>query len=208
MCTAILGVCVPGFPSQSLHQLLARWNEGDQKALETVVPLLYDELHRLAHHYLRGERPDHTLQTTALINEAYLRLVEQGPFRTQNRGHFVALAATLMRQILVDYARSRRAAKRGADCTVRLDDGLQAIKAPEMDVLALDDALTRLAERDPQQSRIVELNYFAGLTLEETAAVLGISPTTVKRDSSVARAWLLRQIKRDESGNQARVGKD
>lgn len=199
---------MPGFPSQSLHQLLAQWNEGDPKALEALVPLVYDELHRLAHYYLRGERPDHTLQTTALINEAYLRLVEQGPFRTQNRGHFVAIAASLMRQILVDYARSRRAAKRGADCTVTLNDGVEAIRTPDIDVLALDEALKQLAERDPQQSRIVELRYFAGLTVEETAAVIGISPATVKRDWNMARAWLSRQMKRGEGGNRARVGKD
>jgi RNA polymerase sigma factor (TIGR02999 family) len=201
-------VNVPEFPSQSLHQLLAQWNQGDQKALEALVPLVYNELHRLAHGYLRGERSDHTLQTTALIHEAYLRLVEQGPFRTQNRSHFVAIAATLMRQILVDYARSHRANKRGADCTVRLNDGMEAMQTPDMEVLALDGALKRLAERDPQQSRIVELRYFAGLTVEETAAVLDISPATVKRDWSMARAWLSRQMKRDESGNKAGMAKD
>lgn len=203
-----LGVGVPEFPSQSLHQLLAQWNQGDQKALEAVVPLVYNELHRLAHGYLRGERPDHTLQTTALINEAYLRLAEQGPFRTQNRAHFVAVAATLMRQILVDYARAHRAAKRGADCIVTLNEDVDAIDAPDMDVLALDDALRQLAERDAQQSRIVELRYFAGLTVEETAAILEISPATVKRDWSMARAWLSREIKRGEGGNKARVGKN
>ena len=140
---------MPQLPSQSIHDLLSRWNAGDQKALEALVPLVYNELHRLAHHYLRDERSDHTLQTTALINEAYLRLVEQGPFRTQNRGHFVAVAATLMRQILVDYARSRQAAKRGADCTVRLIDGMEAIENPDMDVIALDDALKKLGFRQP-----------------------------------------------------------
>lgn len=196
------------FPSHSLDKLLADWQKGDQKALEALVPLVYKELHGLAHHYLRGERPDHTLQTTALINEAYLRLVEQGPFQTQNRGHFVALAATLMRQILVDYARNHRAAKRGNDCKVRLHDEVDAIINEDMDVLALDSALKRLAERDPQQSKIVELRFFAGLTVEETAALLEISPATVKRDWSMARAWLSRQIKRAEGGNKARVGKN
>src|SRR5579862_5144458 len=199
---------MPQLPTQSIHDLLSRWNAGDQKALQTLVPLVYSELHRLAHHYLRGERSDHTLQTTALINEAYLRLVQQGPFRTQNRGHFVAVAATLMRQILVDYARSRQATKRGVDCTVKLENGMEAVENPDMDVLALDDALRKLAERDDQQSRIVELRYFAGLTVEETSAVLDISPATVKRDWSMARAWLSRQIKRDESGNPARMGKN
>jgi RNA polymerase sigma factor (TIGR02999 family) len=150
---------VPELPSQTLHELLASWHAGDQKALEALVPLVYNELHGLAHHYLRGERPDHTLQTTALINEAYLRLVEQGPFQTQNRAHFVAVAAGLMRQILVDYARSHRSAKRGNDCKVTLHDALGAVKNEEMDVLALDDALRQLADRDPQQSRIVELHF-------------------------------------------------
>jgi RNA polymerase sigma-70 factor (ECF subfamily) len=206
--TSIWGVGVPESPSQTLHKLLANWQAGDQKALEALVPLVYNELHGLAHHYLRGERPGHTLQTTALINEAYLRLVEQGPFQTQNRGQFVAVAASLMRQILVDYARSYRSAKRGNDCKVTLHDELGAVENENMDVLVLDDALKQLAERDPQQSRIVELRFFAGLTVEETAAVLDISPATVKRDWSMARAWLSRQIKRGESGNKARVGKN
>ena len=201
------GVDVPEFSSQSLHKLLANWQEGDQKALEALLPLVYNELHGLAHHYLRGERPDHTLQTTALINEAYLRLVQQGPFQTQNRSQFVALAATLMRQILVDYARTRRSAKRGNDCKVTLHDEVAAVKDEDVDVLALDDALKLLAERDSQQSRIVELRFFAGLTVDETAVVLSISPATVKREWSMARAWLSRQIKRGESGNKAGMGK-
>jgi RNA polymerase sigma factor (TIGR02999 family) len=140
---------MPGFPSQSFQTLVANWQAGDQKALEALVPLVYNELHGLARHYLRGERPDHTLQTTALINEAYLRLVDQGPFRAQSRAHFVALAANLMRQILVDYARSHRSAKRGNDCRVTLYDELGAVKNEDMDVLALDDVLKQLAERDP-----------------------------------------------------------
>jgi RNA polymerase sigma factor (TIGR02999 family) len=203
-----LGDGVPEFPSQSLQNLLAKWNAGDQKALEALVPLVYNELHGLAHHYLRGERPDHTLQTTALINEAYLRLVEQGPFPTKNRGHFVALAATLMRQILVDYARRHRAVKRGNDCRVKVNDDMDAVKNQDIDVLALDDALKQLAERDPQQSRIVELRFFAGLTVEETATILDISPATVKRDWSMARAWLSRKMKRGEGGNKAGLGKN
>jgi RNA polymerase sigma factor (TIGR02999 family) len=198
---------MPDPPSQSVHELLAKWNAGDQQALKALVPLVYHELHGLAHHYLRAERSDHTLQTTALINEAYLRLVEQGPFQTQNRNHFVALAATLMRQILVDYARRHRAAKRGADCTIKLDGDLGPARNLHLDVLAIDDALNELTERDPQQSRIVELRFFAGLTVEETAAVLSISPATVKRDWSMARAWLSRQIKRGESGSKGRLEK-
>lgn len=188
-------------PSEPIHDLLARWNSGDQQALKTLVPLVYNELHELAHRYLRGERSDHTLQTTALIHEAYVRLVEQGPFQTENRNHFVAIAATLMRQILVDYARRHRATKRGADCTIRLETDFEPMLRQDFDVIALDDALNRLTERDPQQCRVVELRFFAGLTVEETAALLGVSPATVKRDWSMARAWLSRQIKRGESGN-------
>jgi RNA polymerase sigma factor (TIGR02999 family) len=203
-----LGVRVqPGSP-QPLHKLLADWQAGDQKALHALVPLVYGELHGLAHHYLRGERSGHTLQTTALINEAYLRLMEQGPFQTQNRGQFVALAANLMRQILVDYARSHRSAKRGNDCKVTLHDEPGLVVNESMDVVALDEALKLLAKRDPQQSQIVELRFFAGLTVEETATTLGMSPATVKRDWSMARAWLSRKMKRADGGNKAGMGKD
>jgi RNA polymerase sigma factor (TIGR02999 family) len=189
---------MPHLPSESVHVLLAKWNGGDQQALDALVPLIYNELHAMAHHYLRGERSDHTLQTTALIHEAYLRLAQQGPFPTENRNHFVALAATLMRQILVDYARSHRADKRGADCTIRLEDNIDPVLKNEkdVDVILLDDALTQLAQRDSQQSLIVELRFFAGMTVEETAAVMGISAATVKRDWSMARVWLSRQMKK------------
>ena len=201
---------MPQLPSESVHALLAKWNAGDQKALEGLVPLVYNELHAMAHYYLRGERPGHTLQTTALIHEAYLRLVQQGPFPTENRNHFVAIAATLMRQILVDYARRHRAGKRGADCTIKLEDNVDLALESEkdVDVLLLDDALTQLAQRDPQQSRIVELRFFAGMTIEETAAVMGISTASVKRDWSMARAWLSRRIKRGDSGDTGRVAAD
>ncbi|HKW16472.1 MAG TPA: sigma-70 family RNA polymerase sigma factor [Terriglobales bacterium] len=195
-------------PSQSIHELLTKWSAGDDHALQRLIPLVYNELHGLAHHYLKGERSSHTLQTTALIHEAYLRLAEQGPFQIQDRSHFVAIAATLMRQILVDYARRFRATKRGADCTIRLEDDVAPAKKQEVDVLELDYSLTKLAQRDPQQSRIVELRFFAGLTVEETATVLGISPATVKRDWSMARAWLSRQIKRGESGNKGGVAEN
>lgn len=194
------------FTPRSLEKLLAQWNAGDHKVLESLVPLVYTELHGLAHNYLRRERPDHTLQTTALINEAYVRLVEQGPFEAQSREGFMALAATLMRQILVDYARRRRAAKRGPDCRVTLDEDMNAAKDPGFDVLALDDALKLLAERDLQQCRIVELRFFAGLTVEETSSVLSISPATVKRDWSMARAWLSRQVKGRERANKPAMG--
>lgn len=201
---------MPNLPSESVHVLLAKWNAGDQKALKDLVPLVYNELHAMAHHYLRGERSDHTLQTTALIHEAYLRLAQQGPFPTENRNHFVAIAATLMRQILVDYARQHRADKRGADRTIKLEDNIDPVFQAEkdVDVLLLDDALTQLAQRDPQQSRIVELRFFAGMTVEETAAVMDISAATVKRDWAMARAWLSRQMKRGDSGDKGRVAKN
>lgn len=201
---------MPNLPPESVHILLAKWNAGDQRALEVLVPLVYNELHAMAHNYLRGERSDHTLQTTALIHEAYLRLAQQGPFQTENRNHFVAIAATLMRQILVDYARQHRADKRGADCTIKLEDNIDAVWETDdnVDVLLLDDALTQLAQRDPQQSRIVELRFFAGMTVEETAAVMGISAATVKRDWTMARAWLSRRIKRGDSADRGRVAKD
>jgi RNA polymerase sigma-70 factor (ECF subfamily) len=197
-------------PSESVRVLLAKWNTGDQKALDDLVPLVYHELHALAHHYLRGERSDHTLQTTALIHEAYLRLVQQGPFPTENRNHFIAISATLMRQILVDYARHHRADKRGADCTIKLEDNVDLVleKENDVDLLLLDDALTQLAQRDPQQSQIVELRFFAGMTVEETAAVMEISPATVKRDWAMARAWLSRHMKRGDRGDKGRVAKD
>lgn len=202
--------CMSHLPSESVHILLAKWNTGDQKALGDLVPLVYKELHAMAHNYLRGERSDHTLQTTALIHEAYLRMAQQGPFLTENRNHFVAIAATLMRQILVDYARNHRADKRGADCTIRLDDNIDPIlnNQKAVDVLLLDDALSQLAQRDSQQSLIVELRFFAGMTVEETAAVMNISAATVKRDWSMARAWLARQMKRGDGGDKARMATD
>jgi len=173
------------------------------------VPLIYNELHDLAHHYLRGERSGHTLQTTALVHEAYLRLMQQGPFQAQNREHFVAIAARLMRQILVDYARSYRAAKRGPDCKVELNEDFEQPPRGAADVIALDDALTDLAKRDAQQAQIVELRFFGGLTVEETAAVLGVSPATVGRDWNMAKAWLSREMRRGrDRGNRRTLGKD
>jgi RNA polymerase sigma factor (TIGR02999 family) len=187
-------------PSQPVTELIAKWRNGDQEALQALIPLVYKELHDVAHHYLRRERSGHTLQSTALVHEAYLRLVDQEPINTQNRSHFIAVAARLMRQILVDYARSHRAAKRGADCKVELDEALAMPARKSVDVLSLDDALNALAKRDGQQSRIVELRCFGGLTIEETAEVLDISPATVKRDWSMARAWLSREMRRGRHG--------
>lgn len=199
---------MPQLPSQSVSELLGRWRAGDQEALQALVPLIYNELHALAHHYLRGERSGHTLQTTALVHEAYLRLVQQGPFQAQDREHFIAVAARLMRQVLVDYARSYRAAKRGPDCRVELHEDLEHPTRQAADVVALDDALTELAKRDAQQARIVELRFFGGLTVEETATILGVSPATIGRDWSMAKAWLSREMRRGEDGKRRSLGKD
>jgi RNA polymerase sigma-70 factor (ECF subfamily) len=198
---------VPGPPPPSVSELLRQWKAGDQEALNTVVPLIYRELHGLAHHYLRGERSEHTLQTTALVNEAYLRLAGQGPFQTENRGHFVAVAARLMRQILVDYARTHRAAKRGADCRVALDEDIDVPQERGADVVALDDALNELTKIDERQGLIVELRFFGGLTVEETAAVLEISVAATKRDWSMAKAWLSREMRKGGDGTRATLGK-
>jgi RNA polymerase sigma factor (TIGR02999 family) len=159
------------------------------------MPLVYAELRRMASHHLRRERGDHTLQSTALVHEAYLRLAGQDPPQWQNRAHFFAIAARLMRQILVDHARGRDAKKRGSGaCTLKLDETIALPQKVNMDVIDLDKALTELSELDGQQSRIVELRFFAGLTIEDTSEVLGVSPATVKRDWLVARAWLLRAM--------------
>lgn len=174
-----------------------RWRDGDREALDTLMPLVYAELRRLAQHYLRQERSDHTLQSTALVHEAYLRLAGQNPPLWQNRAHFFGIAAHVMRQILVEYARAHNTEKRGGGaCKLTLDAALDIQQKTDVDVIALDDALDRLCELDPQQSRIVELRFFAGLTIEDTAEVIGISPATVKRDWTSARAWLHREIAR------------
>jgi RNA polymerase sigma factor (TIGR02999 family) len=160
------------------------------------MPVVYDELRRIARQQLRAERPDHTLRSTELVHEAYLRLVDQQPSQLENRAHFFAVAAQLMREILVDYARKRRAAKRGHGCKITLDEGLGVAQKQDLDVIALDDALNELGRFDPQQARIVELRFFGGLSIDETSGVLNISPATVKRDWATARAWLYREISR------------
>jgi RNA polymerase sigma factor (TIGR02999 family) len=196
-------------PAESVTVLLAKWQGGNEEALQALIPLVYKELRALAHHYLRAERPGHTLQSTALVHEAYLRLVGQRPVQIQNRAHFVGIAAKLMRQILVDYARRRRAAKRGPECRVELDEsigGLDVAEKQGVDVLALDDALIQLSRRDVQQGRIVEMRFFGGLTVEETAEALDISAATVKRDWTMAKAWLTREMQRGGGGKNQAVG--
>jgi RNA polymerase sigma factor (TIGR02999 family) len=176
-------------------QLLVAWGNGNQAALEQLMPLVYEELHRLARHYMRREHPGHTLQTTALVNEAYCRLVDQKRMRWQNRAHFFAISAQLMRRILVDHARSHQYAKRGGDAhTVSLDEGAVVAQEQAADLIALDDALRSLAGIDERKSRIVELRFFGGLNVEETAEALKLSPRTVMREWSMAKAWLYRTI--------------
>ena len=175
--------------------LLVNWSNGDQQALEELMPLVYGELRRLAKAYLRRERSDHTLQSTALVNEAFLRLVNQRNVQWKNRAHFFGIAAQLIRRILVDHARAHQADKRGAGAfKLSLDEAIGVAEKQDLDLVALDDALKRLTELDPQQGRIVELRFFAGLSIEETGEVLGVSPATVKRDWSTARAWLYRDL--------------
>jgi RNA polymerase sigma factor (TIGR02999 family) len=174
---------------KTITELLASCYATEDEAVRAAVPLVYDELRRIAHHYLQKERPSHTLQSTALVHEAYLRLEKQGMARFQNREHFLAICAQLMRQILVDYARGRRAARRDGGFRVTLDDAL-AFKTRNVNMVALDDALNELAKLNPEQSRIVELRFFGGLSIEETSRALNLSPTTVKKYWAMARRWL------------------
>lgn len=195
---------LPG--QESVSALLERYRSGDPNALDALIPVVYDELRRLARNYLRVERPDHTLQSVDLVHEAYMRLLVQGPAQTQDRGHFMAIAARLMRQILVDHARSRRAAKRGPQHKLELNEALAVAQPQTVDILALDDALTELSKRDAQQGQIVEMRFFGGLTVEEAAEVLGISPATVKRDWSLAKAWLTREVRNNSHGTDTGLG--
>jgi RNA polymerase sigma factor (TIGR02999 family) len=182
---------------QPVSELLVRWKRGDQEALQALLPLVYDELRRIANHHLQTERAGHTLQSTALVHEAYLRLVAQEPLRLDNRAHFFAVASHLMRQILVDYARKHCAAKRGANnLTITLDEAIASSKQRELRLVALDDALNVLAALDERQSHIVELRFFGGLSINETSQVLGVSPATISREWTAARAWLYREMDR------------
>jgi RNA polymerase sigma factor (TIGR02999 family) len=181
--------------SQDITELFLAWNQGDDRALERLIPMVHDELHRLAHHYMRGERPGHTLQTTALVNEAYLRLVDSSRVRWQDRAHFFAVSAQLMRRILVDFARARQKLKRGGDnVQLQLDDALVISREPSPELIALDDSLKTLAAFDARKSKVVELRFFGGLSVEETADVLNVAPITVMRDWGLAKVWLLREL--------------
>jgi RNA polymerase sigma-70 factor (ECF subfamily) len=189
-----------GASSSDITQLLHAWRGGDQLALQQLTPVVYQELHRMARHYMARERDGHTLQTTALINEVYLRLVKVKEVEWQDRAHFFAVSAQLMRRILTDFARSHGYQKRGGGARqVPLDEACTASPDPGVDLVALEQALTRLGETDERKSRVVELRFFGGLTVDETAEVLQVSGETVMRDWSVARAWLLRELDRGES---------
>jgi len=184
-----------GSSSKVITELLESWSHGDRAAFDELVPLVYDELHRVAGRHLRHERPDHSVQPTALVHEAYLKLIDQRRVQWKNRAHFFGVAARLMRRILVDHARNRRAAKRGGgEPRLTLDEADAVPLEPEVSLLALDDALTQLEIIDPRQSQIVELRYFGGLTITETAAVVGVSEATIGREWSVAKAWLFREL--------------
>src|SRR5215470_15143757 len=185
---------------QQVTQLLKDWSGGDEDALGRLIPLVQPELHRLAHHYMSRERTGHTLQTTALLNEAYLQLVDDPKRNWQNRTHFVAAAAQLMRRIMVDHARERRALKRGGGAVkVELDDAALVTERRSEELLALDEALEKLAAQDPRKTQIVELRYFGGLTVEETAEFLKLSLRTVEREWTAAKAWLHRELSQKET---------
>jgi RNA polymerase sigma factor (TIGR02999 family) len=183
------------FAPLDFTQLLVDWRNGDKAALDEMTPVMYDELRRLARHFLAAERPEHTLQPTALVHEAYLRLVGQRSVDWRNRAHFLGIAATIMRRILLKHAEARNAAKRqGHAAALSLEDALGVFTNPQVDMLSLNRSLDELAKLDPRQGRVVELRYFGGLSIEETAEVLGISPATVKREWSTARLWLMQAM--------------
>ena len=196
---------MPASSAQHVTRLLHAWSQGKDAALEELLPLVHQELRRLARRYMFGERPGHTLQTTGLVNEAYLRLVNSRKVNWQNRAHFFAISAQLMRRILVDYARTRGYQKRGGGVPkITLDEALMGPHERGRDIVALDDALNALADVDPRKSKVVELRFFGGLSVEETAEVLKVSPDTVMRDWRLAKAWLAREMgKTEATGNDA-----
>jgi RNA polymerase sigma-70 factor, ECF subfamily len=182
-------------PSHEVTQLLKAWTTGDERALEKLTPLVYEQLRRVAQHHMAGQRPGHILQTTALVNEVYLQLLDCGQMNWQDRAHFFAMSAQLMRRILIDFARSRGSQKRGGDAVhVSLDEAPSVSKEPDPNLVALDDALKELAAVDERKSKVVELRFFGGLSVEETAAALKVSPETVMRDWRLAKLWLLREL--------------
>jgi len=188
--------------SQDVTKLLLEWRQGKKDALDELIPIVYEELRRQAHHYLLLEQKGHSLQTTALINETYLRLLDCQKISWKNRAHFFAVTAQMMRRILVDYARSRRSRKRGGDLErTTLDQKLTFSIARDSDLVALDDALNELALKDERRSRVVELRFFGGLSIEETAEVLGVCPDTVVRDWRLAKVWLAREVKKSAEAN-------
>jgi RNA polymerase sigma factor (TIGR02999 family) len=192
---------------QDVTRLLQAWSRGDESALEKLVPLVYGELHLRARRAMARERDPHSLQTTALIHEAYLRLVGSSPVDWESRGHFFAIAARLMRRILVDRARARRSQKRGgAARPVSFDEELVVAGSPARDLVSLDDALTALAAEDERKAKVVEMRFFGGLSVEETAVVLGVSPQTVLRDWRLSKTWLLREMKRGEGRAASSAG--
>jgi len=181
--------------SEQITQLLQSWSQGDQGAIDKLVPLVYDELHRLAQRYMADERPSHTLQTTALVNEVYVRLVDSEHATWEGRAHFFGVCAQVMRRILVDWARSRKALKRGGDANaLNLDEALAVARQPGADLVAIDDALKELAVVDPRKSQVVELRFFGGMSVKETAEVLKVSEETVQRDWKLAKSWLRREL--------------
>jgi RNA polymerase sigma factor (TIGR02999 family) len=182
-----------------VSQLLQQWINGDQEALGAVAPVIYQELRRLAHYHLKSERANHTLQSTALVNEAFMQLLGSQPAELQNRAHFVAIASRLMRQILMQYARSRRASKRDGGCRIALEDIAELPVAGDEELVALDDALEELTRIDERQGKIVQMKFFGGLSAPEIAEVLGISLATVERDWATARIWLRREMSRAAS---------
>ena len=185
----------PGEPAaEDISTLLRAWSDGDQSALEQLTPVVYDELHRLARRYMKGERSGHSLQTTALVNEAYMRLVDYERMQWQNRAHFFAVSAQLMRRILVEHARRHNLKRGGGVQHVSLDEAAMVHGDPDADLVTLDDAMNGLARIDPRKVQVVEMRFFGGLSVEETAEVLKVSPVTVKRDWRAARAWLYREL--------------
>jgi RNA polymerase sigma factor (TIGR02999 family) len=187
---------LPELPSNSVTELLTRWKKGDEEAMHELVPILYKELRKLAHYHLQAERPGHTLQSTALVHEVYIRLLGRQPFELQDRAHFMAVASRLMRQVLVDYARTRKAAKRDGGCRVSLSRVADIPIEDDEDLLALDRALNELARADERQARIVEMKFFGGLSSSEAASALSISRATVDREWAMARLWLHREMRK------------